>query len=71
MVSADVMNNMDFTADPCEDYYEFACSGFANDPMNPQDLPAWGTTRELDKRNQVYLKRVYIGIICLIYNLQC
>ena len=64
MVAGKVMGKMDMQQDPCEDFYEYACAGFDNNPQNPQDVRAWSSISKLAKTNQVYVKRVsYISMI--------
>ncbi|ELU18854.1 hypothetical protein CAPTEDRAFT_161607 [Capitella teleta] len=52
------MENMNMTQDPCQNFYEFACQGFDNDPSNPQDVRAWSALHEISKINSVYIKRL-------------
>lgn len=34
-----ILRNMNLRADPCDDFYEFACGTFANTAPIPEDLP--------------------------------
>ena len=35
--SAEIISNMDHTADPCDDFYQFACGGFIEKTVIPDD----------------------------------
>ncbi|MEE9382529.1 MAG: M13 family metallopeptidase [Nannocystaceae bacterium] len=46
-----MLGRMDPQADPCEDFFRYACGGWIDRTPLPPDKPRWGTFGELAQRN--------------------
>jgi len=49
------LSNLDRAADPCVDFYQFACGGWRKNNPIPADQPYWASFREVYVRNQKIL----------------
>jgi predicted metalloendopeptidase len=49
---------VDPTADPCQDYFAYACGGFVKSTVIPPDRATWGVTEAIQKSNEELLRDV-------------
>jgi putative endopeptidase len=49
---------IDTTADPCQDFFAYACGGFVKSTVIPSDRATWGTTEIIQKSNEEWLRAV-------------
>ena len=52
------LSAMDRTADPCEDFYQFACGNWIKNNPVPADQGSWGRFNELAERNRLVAKQI-------------
>jgi endothelin-converting enzyme/putative endopeptidase len=50
--------NMNMTANPCVDFYQYACGGWMADNPIPADQSRWGTFEQLADRNRTVLRGI-------------
>ena len=68
--AADILNRMNSSADPCQDFYNFACGGFIENTLIPHDRSITSMLSELsDQLDQkvwvVFWKKIQISILTL------
>ncbi|HEY2168804.1 MAG TPA: M13 family metallopeptidase, partial [Candidatus Angelobacter sp.] len=56
--SESVASDMDKTADPCVDFYQFACGGWIKNNPIPADQSIWSRFGELTERNRQELRGI-------------
>ncbi|MGZ4859376.1 MAG: M13 family metallopeptidase [Candidatus Angelobacter sp.] len=56
--STSVVTALDKSADPCVDFYQFACGGWIKNNPIPADHPIWSRFGELAERNRTVLRGI-------------
>lgn len=71
-IASNILDSMDLSIDPCDDFYSYSCNGWIKSNPIPDGKSQWGTFMKLEQQNQLVIKRVlgkYIQVIT--YNKQC
>jgi putative endopeptidase len=52
------IDNIDKTADPCVDFYQYSCGNWLKKAEIPSDQPEWASFLEVEERNKVILRDI-------------
>ncbi|KAF2895308.1 hypothetical protein ILUMI_10863 [Ignelater luminosus] len=57
-IASNILEAMDTSVDPCEDFYSYACNGWIKANPIPEGKSSWGTFMKLEQENQLVVKHV-------------
>lgn len=60
ILASSLLKNMDLTADPCEDFYQYACGNWANHNPLPDDKSSYDAFNKLRDDLQVIMRGIII-----------
>ena len=65
MAAAQLLAGMDRSADPCEDFYRYACGQWDQRHVIPEDEHSYNTFEKLHDELQIILRRQYCWVLCV------
>lgn len=57
-MASQIVEAMDRSADPCQDFYQFACGGWMRKNPLPDGRSRWSTFNSIWEQNQALLKHL-------------
>lgn len=60
IVAADLLKAMNHCADPCEDFFDYACGSWIRDNYIPESKSSWSQFRVLYQRNEMVMKELIL-----------
>ena len=57
-IASKILEAMDLSVDPCEDFYSYSCNGWVKNNPIPDGKSIWGTFIKLGQNNQLVIKHV-------------
>ncbi|XP_018573332.1 endothelin-converting enzyme homolog isoform X1 [Anoplophora glabripennis] len=57
-IASNILEAMDSSFDPCEDFYSYSCNGWVKANPIPDGKSTWGTFQKLEQQNQLVIKHV-------------
>ncbi|XP_067048926.1 endothelin-converting enzyme homolog isoform X4 [Acropora muricata] len=59
-ISSDLLKAMNHCADPCQDFFEYACGSWIKEHSIPESKSSWSQFRVLYKRNELVMKELIL-----------
>ncbi|KAJ8982237.1 hypothetical protein NQ317_013539 [Molorchus minor] len=57
-IASNILESMDTSVDPCDDFYSYSCNGWAEANPIPDGKGTWGVFLKLEQQNQQIIKHV-------------
>ena len=56
----DILSAMNANADPCDDFYEYACGKWIEKSSIPESKSSWSQFYVVDQNNEIIMKRLIL-----------